>query len=87
MTCSENQVSKPIAPSFYVIIIITNILVLQIKFVLGGKKVTGTKNVADEENLPGCQQDTFYESISDSMPIEVSMEKNDSVFLEHLLSI
>lgn len=43
MTCSENQVSKPIAPSFYVIIIITNILVVQIKFVLGGKKVTGTR--------------------------------------------
>lgn len=37
MACSEDQVSEPPSPSFYfiIIIIITNILVIEIKFVLG----------------------------------------------------
>lgn len=65
MTCSENQVSKPISFSFYVTIIVTNILVLDIKLVVLGEKVTGTQNVTDGEKQPGCQQETFYESISD----------------------
>lgn len=38
VTCSENQVSKPISFSFYVTIIVTNILVLDIKLVVLGEK-------------------------------------------------